>query len=280
MITVGDVQFEPATRKIFPLTSSIFALTSGESSVNAEIIAGATADVNKRLAADESWMTVEEAARIVGRQIQIYTTRLADFEILGPLGLSRSAFLQHQKSHWFQDTFDKLFTIDSGSDIIVAGVDQSGGHIWKIDGRGKPWCHDPAAFAAIGIGQRHAESQFQFGRHHSYAPFSRTLFLAYKAKRRSEVAPGVGRIFTDMCVVSGLGAFTPLLFEDIDFLETLYMSLLTAERDMAKRHEDEMDGKFQQMAEAAKAAREAADASEQKPPPPPQFATDDPEPEN
>jgi 20S proteasome alpha/beta subunit len=266
MITVGDVQFEPSMMKIFPLTNSIFAMSAGESSVNAEVIAGANTDVNKWLGDNKGWLPVEEAARIVGRQMQAYTMRVGDVEILGPLGLTRQQFLQFPKSHWFQEVFDRLFAVDSGSDLIVAGVDDSGPHIWKVDGRGKPWCHDPAAFAAIGIGQRHAESQFQFGYHKPWSSFTDTLFLTYKAKRRAEVAPGVGRIFTDMCVVTNPGTLTMLRYEDIDFLEGLYKSLLKAERDVAASHKQEMEGKFQQMFTAAAEAQKAAQASEQQPP--------------
>jgi 20S proteasome alpha/beta subunit len=274
MITVGDVQFEPYFTKIFPLTSSIFALTSGESSVNGEIIAGALGDVSTELAkSPTTWMPVETAARIIGRQVQAYNMRLGDLEILAPLGLTRQSFLQQSKTHWFQDMFDKLFAVDSGSDIIVAGLDDTGAHIWKIDGKGKPWLHDPAAFAAIGSGQRHAESQFQFGRHGRDMPFSQALFLAYKAKRRSEVAPGVGRIFTDMVLVPSVGNLTWLQFQDITFLDGLYRSQEQQEWELARSQELEINMKFQQLFDAAAAAGASA-ADQQNPSDPPQEIID------
>src|SRR5687768_11487128 len=88
MITVGDVQFEPYVTKVFPLTSSIFLLTAGESSVNAEIVSSTKQAVAARLKKDESWMLVEEAARLVGEQVQRYVMRIRDQEILGPMGLT------------------------------------------------------------------------------------------------------------------------------------------------------------------------------------------------
>jgi hypothetical protein len=62
-------------------------------------------------------------------------------------------------------------------------------------------------FAAIGIGKSHAESQFMFSGHWPLKPFDETVLLSYAAKKRAEVAPGVGKA-TDMVVIGPMLGFS------------------------------------------------------------------------
>ena len=79
---------------------------------------------------------------------------------------------------------------------IIAGIDPTGAHIYTVYNN-EARCVDNVGFAAIGIGARHASSQFMFARHAWNSPFPQTLLLTYYAKKKAEVAPGVG-IGTDM----------------------------------------------------------------------------------
>jgi hypothetical protein len=84
-------------------------------------------------------------------------------------------------------------------ETIVAGVDLTGPHIYVVTNRGIT-CNDAAGFAAIGVGYWHANSQFMFAEHARSKTMAQTLLLAYAAKRRAEVAPGVGEA-TDMFMI-------------------------------------------------------------------------------
>jgi hypothetical protein len=116
---------------------------------------------------------------------------------------------------------------------IFAGLDTSGAHIYSVRYDGILNCHDAVGFAAIGAGARHASSQFMLAKHGLTKPLADTLRLTYFAKKRSEVAPGVGEQ-TDMCLIgSQLGAFK--FFnqkDDIRRLQALYSKALKDERKM------------------------------------------------
>jgi hypothetical protein len=79
---------------------------------------------------------------------------------------------------------------------IVTGIDPTGAHIYVVSNRGVG-CRDSVGFAAIGAGYWHANSQFMFAGHARSKPIPQTLLLTYAAKKRAEVAPGVGEA-TDM----------------------------------------------------------------------------------
>jgi len=100
--------------------------------------------------------------------------------------------------------------------VIFAGVDQDGPatvtgplphpHIYLADGP-EITCQDRVGFAAIGIGASHSESQFMYVGHTVEKPLIDTLLTTYIAKRRAEIAPGVGKE-TDMFAIGpGLGTY-------------------------------------------------------------------------
>jgi hypothetical protein len=85
---------------------------------------------------------------------------------------------------------------DHDVEVIIAGHDDSGAHIWSIR-NDTPYCHDVEGFAAIGIGADHADSELRFAGFTPYQDAPHALMMAYFAKRRAEFAPGVGRM-TDL----------------------------------------------------------------------------------
>jgi len=105
-------------------------------------------------------------------------------------------------------------------ETIIAGMDETGPHIYSIDSDGVSSCNDSAGFAAIGIGARHAESQFMFQHFAPHWHIGPALILLYTAKRRAEVAPGVGSE-TDMFLIAPKGV-VPLVATLVDFFRCTY----------------------------------------------------------
>jgi hypothetical protein len=112
-------------------------------------------------------------------------------------------------------------------ETIMTGTDRSGSHIYTVhnltsSGNCIASCEDTVGFAAIGIGSHHAESQFMLAGHHRASPVPETLFLTYLAKKRAEVAPGVGGE-TDMLMVGPqLGSLQNIRTDVIDGLDRIY----------------------------------------------------------
>ena len=86
-------------------------------------------------------------------------------------------------------------------DILLVGVDDDGAQIhYVVDpGTSKPF--NNLGYCSIGIGERHADITFVDNKYTPKVPFKQALYLAYKAKKRAESAPGVGERFTDVAVI-------------------------------------------------------------------------------
>lgn len=106
-------------------------------------------------------------------------------------------------------------------EAIVMGLDQSGAHLYAIDNRGTT-CQDWVGFTSIGAGYWHANSQLMFAGHVKTRQLAETTMLVYTAKRRAEVAPGVGEE-TDMVVIGpALGEQGPVGVPLLDLLSSTY----------------------------------------------------------
>jgi hypothetical protein len=219
MLTSADITFEPPASKIYSITNSIHALIAGDATIHAEIYPKVFARVSKMISAKPlEWVRVEEVARIYGDETLQYRKRTATRMVLEPLGLTWDTFMSKQKDmspDFLDDLSSKILEMRPDSRIIVAGLDESGAHIWMVDGYGKASCGDKAGFVAIGIGKRHAESEFMFDGHYPNSTFYETLLRAYAAKKRAEVAPGVGER-TDMFIIAGLGAAVSMNDETLE----------------------------------------------------------------
>jgi hypothetical protein len=246
MITWGDIQFQPPTPKLVPLTTSIAAMTSGDAALLREISDGVHAEVRAAItAAPNDWLAVADVAQMFVRHRNEAKLRRAEASLLGPLGLDRDAFLQgrHGLSADLAQTIAKdlvQFSINHTS-FLITGVDLTGPHIYTVYD-GVMSCNDAMAFAAIGIGGRHAESHFMLARHGRDRTLSETLLQIHVAKKRAEIAPGVGSETDLFSIGGGLGTFVVLNDSVIQRLDTEYQRLVDEEqtaREAAKRRVDQ-----------------------------------------
>lgn len=212
MITAFDeIEYEPPQSKIIPLTSSIVAMYSGDSAIQATVCNRTLADIRDRLSPDSDWTSVEEAANVVGSQVARCKREIIERTLLEPFGLDLATFIEKQpfmSPEWLASMTRQIADYELEIDMIVTGVDNHGAHIYLVDGFGEVTCADTADFAAIGGGGHHAESQFMFAGHAYRKTWAETMLLTYTAKKYAEIAPGVGKD-TDMFTIFGLGGYDP-----------------------------------------------------------------------
>lgn len=138
---------------------------------------------------------------------------LSSNQILAPLGLNQETFIKRQKemdSDFLKMVATELLNFESpGAQTIITGVDPTGSHIYMAHGSDLN-CKDKVGFASIGIGNWHANSHLMLAGGTRSKSLAEVLFLVYSAKKKSEVAPGVGK-GTDMFLVGpGLGTYTTI----------------------------------------------------------------------
>lgn len=242
MISTQDIEFEPPTPKIFPLTNSIVIMTAGDSALQAEITERIKDVVRDRLTKDaKKWLTVKEIVELSIKfynDIKLYRSEAA---ILAPLGLDHNTFLERQK------IMDSGFINQIARDMvnhqmptistIITGIDESGAHVYGIDD-GLMNCYDSVGFCSIGSGARHAESQFMLAGHSYLFEVPETLLLTYIAKKRAEVAPGVGQA-TDMFIIGPqLGSFVRIGDHITGYLSKIYKKNSDRERQIRIQAQD------------------------------------------
>ena len=190
MFTAGDIEFEHPEPKILPLAPRIVVLFAGDVTAHLAIYSTARAEISRSGVTD-----VALAAEIVGEAYRAYRGRVAERTILAPLGLTMDSFVAHQRT-WPPSVATRVTRAVSeqsaGVETIVAGMDERGGHVFLIADPGQVVCYDGIGFAAIGGGSRHAPSLLLQRGYTPRMPFARAAVLVYVAKKRSEVAPGVG----------------------------------------------------------------------------------------
>jgi hypothetical protein len=248
MMTAGvggeaDIEYEPTgSPKIFPVTSSIVLMWAGDAFIQREILLQMAPEVAARIQANPSrWLGVREVAELYSKHYLAMFRQRAEQEVFIRYGFDYDKFTNQNRDlapSTIGSLVDDLRTFQAeypGVWTLFAGLDPTGSHIYSALGS-SIYCHDASGFAAIGTGARHASSQFMLARHSLKKPLAETLRLTYFAKKRSEVAPGVGSL-TDMCLIGpALGSFQGFDQEQqIAELQSLYKESLADERRLLKR---------------------------------------------
>jgi hypothetical protein len=111
--------------------------------------------------------------------------------------MNTDSFLSQQKD--MSDSFVEKITNQLQNfawrdvEVLVVGSDKNSVHIYWVDSNGSSHCMDDVSFHAIGIGAWHARSELmQSGYARQQNGYAESLARIYSAKRRAEIAPGVG----------------------------------------------------------------------------------------
>jgi hypothetical protein len=226
MLTAGDIEFEPASSKVLSFGSHCTALIAGNASDHNAIYQATRAEL-----AGQPKALISEVAEIYARNFAEYRFLKAERQVLSPLGLDREQFLEHQAtlaSELVLQIAEGLADCKLDIETIITGVDSAGAHIYVIRDPGVAEYSNSVGFAAIGIGQWHALSQFMFARFTARESVERTMLLMFYAKRRAEVAPSVGSA-TDMFSIGPEPAGYEAIDPQVWGLEPLYDEIREAE---------------------------------------------------
>lgn len=108
-----------------------------------------------------------------------------------------------------------------GISFLVVGVDNEGAHIYEVSDPGHAECFDRVGFHAIGSGLPHAIAIFISYNFTPNISLRNALYVTYEAKKHAERAPGVGKVATDIAIITDKGI--EFIKEDtLDSLEKIY----------------------------------------------------------
>lgn len=257
MITAGDVQFEwdipkaqlfdfPTTHRPDAIQSDIpvLALNAGSALDHAELVRRVTLELKSQVS------KVSELAELFALVFAGLRRDRAVRMHLVPLGLDAVTFIQNQQAMQPAEASRLAWALANEAlhdELIIAGIDDSGAHIYLVRDPGIAECHDYVGFAAIGSGSRHAEAAFMTGAYSRTTSFARAALQAYVAKKRSEVAPGVGSVTDLWWMEKSFGTFvvSPDLVDAI--FAKYYKRILKGESGVRARSEASIERSFREV---------------------------------
>ena len=201
MLTSFDqtLAFEHDEPKIVQLFDNCVTVTAGQATLHQPIFQAVCSEIR------ESKPRISDVAKKIKNKYQESRRRFMNDFIFSRRGLTIEQFYQSQNS-LDEGTIIELNTemdeFDLELVIIVLGVDENSvAHIYSINNPGFSVPHDPLGFCSIGTGIRHADPIFAYRRFTPSFPLKRAIYVAYEAKKKAELAGGVGPT-TDIAIVS------------------------------------------------------------------------------
>jgi hypothetical protein len=203
MVTVGDIEMESPVPKIQLMTNAIVVMPSDDdAALHTTILNKVFDEIKDRVAADpDTWVPVIDLVETYVKFYHETKATLAAQTFLAPLGLNHASFLaemSNMDSALVGRISEDLVSFKlPGLSLIVAGLDKTGSdgsarsHIYEVHD-GEIGCLNIIGYAAIGAGARHARAHFMLANQSSSTSIPETLWNTYFAKKRAEVAPGVG----------------------------------------------------------------------------------------
>lgn len=203
MVTLGNfIEFEHTVPKMALFSPYSIAMIAGDTLMGTRLAQGVANEFVGSAPA-----TTEVASRLAQRFVEMRRGQLEN-QILRLRGLDLQMYYGGHQSLNGQITMmldSQMAQFNLGIELLVAGVDGDGAHIFSIENPGQPERqHDVIGYGAIGSGGIHALQAMIGFRRSPTTPLRETVFQVYASKRRAEVAPGVG-IDTDMAIISADG---------------------------------------------------------------------------
>lgn len=199
-----NLQAEGAVRKIYKLNDSCVLLFSGSVPDGEEILKQTIAHVQPLQHPD-----VASVAAIAGSVYQSHKKKRVEDTILRPfLGIDFAGFhqivAQSASSQILAQVLGMISQHNLQLDLMIAGVDSSGAHLFLVSHPGTVLATDTVGTASIGSGGMHAAIRMSLGKHKKDDELAQTIYNVHEAKLAAEIAPGVGQA-TDMAVLNGNG---------------------------------------------------------------------------
>jgi 20S proteasome alpha/beta subunit len=243
MITIGELEYEPEQTKTVYLANQTVALCAGDMQLHAAIMPTVFERIRHALAENPGNINVVDIANIYAEQFAYHRRKMAEREILFPRGLDFDRFLTRQATmahYQVRDLDDRLAAYYVNSTAIIAGLDPTGGHIYKISNPGVAECWDTPFFACTGSGEHVASTQFMVAGFEKRWSLAKTIWLTFSAKAKAEVAGGVGRQ-TDLVVIRPGGNISPATPEQKDRLYELFKQVTAKEAEAAQEAVSEIE---------------------------------------
>ncbi len=220
MVTFGGItQFEHEVSKIIEVTDKIVIMTAGDALKGSRL----ARDIMTHIPAGSP--TVKGVADASALRYTELRKEQIEAQIFTPRGISMQDFYQGLQQRILPQLVgaidDQVATFDYTLDLLIAGVDEAGAHLYSVVNPGGSISDfAPIGYHAVGSGALHALQSMIGFKHMGARELPETLLTVYASKRRAEIAPGVGAD-TDIAIIHN-GGITYIDKAVLTQLEALY----------------------------------------------------------
>ena len=203
MITsrMPPIQFETITKKMTVLSDKCIALTAGDALAYAELFSMVKLEIDK-----ENKKGINNIVTKIKENYKFLRKRAIQERILNPRAFDDfNSFYEKQQTLLSNVALIIQKQIDQFNymlDILICGISNGEAHIYTIINPGTSICYDTIGFNAIGIGSIHAINTLVSRECHSQKSLEEVFLIIYEAKKRAEIAPGVGSKVTDLSIIT------------------------------------------------------------------------------
>jgi 20S proteasome alpha/beta subunit len=230
-----SVEFERDDTKIVKLTDNCLAVRSGDPLVAEEVFE----DVIEAFKGVKQHRISEITKNVEEGLCELRKRRIED-EFFKPRGITIEEYYKNQAhfSEQLASMFEeRIEEYDSGVNILIIGVDDKGSHLYLVDYTEHPRTSrrfDSIGFCSVGIGTPHAQNSLISNKCSPNLPLREVLYLVYEAKKKAEIAPGVG-CMTDIAYIDSKGCHS--ISPDT---ESELKKILEAKTELIKPHEEKI----------------------------------------
>lgn len=212
MITSGNGLFKstPNRKKSFmanfKINDAVTIMKAGNMELQAQILER-TGQILSELQEPSQLKVKKVVDAYIESYQEVYWQR-AESEVLVPNFLNLEKFKQLQQQNFdseamksIREKLEEFYesfrnSLDYETEAIIAGFDSEGAHLYRLE-RDKLTVATETGYTAIGIGAYHADTHFQLSHYTSNYSYGDAILTLYEAKKRAELAEGVG-FQTDM----------------------------------------------------------------------------------
>jgi len=189
-LSLPSIEWEQNVSKTIKISDNCVAATAGSAIAFTEVLRNAKPQIEK-LANNDIHAIVE----IIRQNYQVQRMKKVEEEILAKIGLTLKNFYEANQvlsPQIVQTVIDAMAKFNYGLTILVAGVDNSGPHVYRIDNPAKADCFDAIGYCAIGSGDLHSLTTFIANDYDPNLDLNHICAMTFESKKRSEKAQGVG----------------------------------------------------------------------------------------
>ncbi|MGH9339321.1 MAG: hypothetical protein ACRD1R_06990 [Acidobacteriota bacterium] len=220
MVTFGrmTVEFDHCEPKIDVLSDTCVALSAGNAIIADAILSGELTIGQFAL--------IDHCAEHLRERFVSTRRRIVTEWLLEPRGTTFDEFykaggMQGLPPELAMSLDDQARELDLQTDILLAGIDSEGAHIYTIENPGLLARCDRIGYEAIGSGAHHATITLIRQHQNNAVGLNETVFNVYCAKRIAEYAPGVGTA-TEMRVITRPGGIRSLNGDELSQLSEIF----------------------------------------------------------